>query len=145
MSSEPQYEKTFVVEGKDYTSAGTVSIEIRKILDELRFDSETIRRVAIVTYEAEINIALYAERGEIRLQVFPEEIRLEVEDSGPGIEDIEMALSNGYSTATAEMRELGFGAGMGLPNIERNSDEFSISSTVSEGTKLSIVIKSKAA
>lgn len=145
MSSEPQFEEIFVVEGKDYTSAGSVSIEIRRLLEELGFDPETIRRVAIVTYEAEINIALYAERGEIRLQVFPEEIRLEVEDSGPGIEDIEMALSNGFSTATAEMRELGFGAGMGLPNIERNADDFSISSTVSEGTKLSITIKPKAA
>jgi len=145
MLSEPQIEEIFVVEGKDYTSAGSVSIEIRKILEELGFDPETIRRVAIVTYEAEINIALYAERGEIRLQVFPEEIRLEVEDSGPGIEDIEMALSNGFTTATAEMRELGFGAGMGLPNIERNSDEFSISSTVGMGTRLSIAIKPKAA
>ncbi len=145
MLSEPQIEEIFVVEGKDYTSAGSVSIEIRKILEELGFDPETIRRVAIVTYEAEINIALYAERGEIRLQVFPEEIRLEVEDSGPGIEDIEMALSNGFSTATAEMRELGFGAGMGLPNIERNADDFSISSTVGMGTRLSIAIKPKAA
>ena len=145
MSSEPLFEKVFTVEGKDYIRAGSVSIEIRKILEGFGIDPETTRRVAIITYEAEINIALYADRGELKLLVFPGEIRLEIEDKGPGIENIEMALENGYSTATAEMRELGFGAGMGLPNIERNSDEFSITSTFGEGTKLSITIKPKVA
>lgn len=144
MSSEPLVEETFTVEGKDFVSAGSVSIAIRKILGEFNIDPEEVRRVAIVTYEAEINIALYAERGEITLRIFPDEIRLDIEDSGQGIEDISMALENGFSTATNEMRELGFGAGMGLPNIKRNSDEFSITSRVNEGTKLSISIKAKA-
>lgn len=141
MSSEPLVEETFTVEGKDYVSAGSVSIAIKKILGELEIDPEATRRVAIVTYEAEMNIALYAERGEITLRVFPDEIRLDIEDSGQGIENIHMALKDGFSTATNEMRELGFGAGMGLPNIRRNSDEFSITSKVNEGTKLSISIK----
>lgn len=138
MSSEPRYEETFIVEGDDFTQAGTVSIEIRKVLDGFRFDPELVRRVAIVAYEAEINIVLYAERGEMRLQIFPEKITLEIEDTGQGIENIEMALQNGYSTATSEMRELGFGAGMGLPNIKRNSDDFSISSVIGEGTRISV-------
>lgn len=138
MSSEPRYEETFIVEGDDFTQAGTVSIEIRKVLDGFRFDPELVRRVAIVAYEAEINIVLYAERGEMRLQIFPEKIALEIEDTGQGIENIEMALQNGYSTATSEMRELGFGAGMGLPNIKRNSDDFSISSVIGEGTRISV-------
>jgi anti-sigma regulatory factor (Ser/Thr protein kinase) len=143
-SSEILHEETFSVEGKEYANAGAISLEIRKILTSCGFDLDTIRRVAIVTYEAEINIALYAEGGEIRLRVFPDEITLEIEDTGPGIENIEMALQNGFSTATAEMRELGFGAGMGLPNIKRNADEFSITSEEDEGTKLSVVIRSEA-
>lgn len=144
MSSDLLVEETFTVEGKDFVSAGSVSIAIRKILEEFNIDPESVRRVAIVTYEAEMNIALYAERGEITLRVFPDEIRLDIEDSGQGIEDVTMALKDGFSTATNEMRELGFGAGMGLPNIKRNSDGFSITSRVNEGTKLSISIKAKA-
>jgi anti-sigma regulatory factor (Ser/Thr protein kinase) len=143
-SSEILHEETFSVEGKDYANAGAISLEIRKILSSYGFDLETIRRVAIVTFEAEINIALYAKGGEIRFRVFPDEIELEIEDTGPGIENIEMALQNGFSTATAEIRELGFGAGMGLPNIKKNADEFSISSTEMDGTRLSLVIRSEA-
>ena len=143
MSSEPLLEEAFIVEGRDYVRAGSASIEVKKTLEGLGIDAETIRRVAIIVYEAEMNVALYADRGEVRLLVFPDEIRLEIEDRGQGIENIEMALQDGYSTATDEMRELGFGAGMGLPNIKRNSDEFSITSTVGEGTKLSVGINLK--
>jgi anti-sigma regulatory factor (Ser/Thr protein kinase) len=145
MSSEPLYEEVYVVEGKDFVSAGSVSIAIRRALLRKGLDPATIRRVAIVSYEAEMNIVLYALRGEIRLKIFPQEVRLEAEDHGPGIADINLALKDGYSTATPEIRELGFGAGMGLPNIKRNVDEFSISSTLGEGTKLFTAIRPKGA
>ncbi len=141
MSSEPLYEEIFTVEGKDYMQAGAVSIEIKKILERLGFPPETTRRTAIIVYEAEMNITLYADRGQIRLAAFPDRIQIVIEDEGRGIEDIAMALQDGFSTATAEMREMGFGAGMGLPNIKRNSDEFSISSKADTGTTLSIMIK----
>jgi len=138
-------EETFAVEGRGFASAGSVAIKMRKRLSELGFPPETIRRVAIITYEAEMNIVLHAERGEMRFRVFRDEIRIETEDSGQGIPDVEMALRIGFSTASAEARKLGFGAGMGLPNIRKNSDEFSISSTVDKGTQSLIVIRPKTA
>ena len=144
MSSKPKYEESFTVEGDDLACAGSVSIAVKKILTDLGFLPEVIRRVAIVTFEAEINIVLYAEKGEIQLRVFPGEIQLLIEDQGPGIEDIELAMKDGFSTATTEMRELGFGAGMGLPNIRKNADDFSITSEVGEGTRLVVSIKAKA-
>ncbi len=143
MSSEPLCEEVFTVEGKDYLQAGAVSIEIKKILERSGFPPEITRRTAIIVYEAEMNITLYADSGQIKLVVFPDEIQIKIEDEGQGIEDIEMAMQDGYSTATVEMREMGFGAGMGLPNIKRNSNLFSISSTVGTGTTLSITIKPK--
>ena len=143
MSSEPLYEEVFTIEGKNYLQGGAVSIEIKKILEKFDYSPETMRRTAIIVYEAEMNITLYADRGQIKLQAFPEDILRLIEDEGQGIEDIQMAMQDGFSTATAEMREMGFGAGMGLPNIERNSDRFSISSTVGTGTTLSVTIKTK--
>jgi serine/threonine-protein kinase RsbT len=143
MSSAPLYEEVYAVEGGDFIHAGSVSIAIRRVLLRRRLDPATIRRVAIVSYEAEMNIILYAKRGEIRLKLYPQEVRLEVEDEGAGIEDIDLALKDGYSTATPAIREMGFGAGMGLPNIKRNVDEFSISSTVGVGTHLSTAIRSQ--
>ena len=143
MSSEPLCEEVFCVEGKEYIRGGAVSITIKRVLEKLEYPPETVRRAAIIVYEAEMNITLYADRGQIKLMAFPDEIRLLIEDEGKGIEDIDMALMDGFSTATTEMREMGFGAGMGLPNIRRNSDLFSISSTVGTGTRLSITIKPK--
>ena len=138
MSSKPKYEEIFTVEGDDLACAGSVSIAVKKILTDLGFLPEITRRVAIVTFEAEINIVLYADKGEIQLRVFPGEIQLLVEDQGPGIDNIDLAMQEGYSTATEEMREMGFGAGMGLPNMKKNGDEFDITSTVGEGTRISI-------
>jgi anti-sigma regulatory factor (Ser/Thr protein kinase) len=94
--------------------------------------------VAIISYEAEMNMVMYASQGELRLRLSPGTIHLTIEDTGPGIENIELAMQEGYSTATEEMREMGFGAGMGLPNIKKNSDEFAITSTVGQGTRLDI-------
>ena len=143
MSSEPLYEEVFTIEGKYYLQGGAVSIVIKKILEKFDYSPETVRRTAIIVYEAEMNITLYADRGQIKLMAFKEEIQLLIEDEGQGIVDIDMALQDGFSTATAEMREMGFGAGMGLPNIRRNSNQFSISSTVGMGTRLSITVQPK--
>jgi anti-sigma regulatory factor (Ser/Thr protein kinase) len=94
--------------------------------------------MAIAAYEAEMNVVMYAERGELVLHVTPELLSLRIEDRGPGIPDISLAMREGYSTATPEMREMGFGAGMGLPNIQKNADRFEIASEVGRGTSLGI-------
>lgn len=130
----------YKIKGKDYQSAGVVSEEIKGILEKMQFDREVIRRACICVFEAEMNVVMYAEKGVIDLVVTPEKIGIVVRDKGQGIENIELALQEGYSTASDQIREMGFGAGMGLPNIERNSDQFEISSEVGKGTRLNIVL-----
>lgn len=134
------YSQTFVVEGKDFARAGSASTEIKAILKTLGVNALVIRRVAIAAYEAEMNSVMYADRATVTFTVTPEDVRLVVEDSGPGIADIGLAMQEGWSTATHEMREMGFGAGMGLPNIRKNADEFTIRSEVGKGTRLEILI-----
>ena len=126
--------RSFTIRGKDFLGAGTVSTEIKSLLKELGVAPATIRRVAIATYEAEMNVVMYAEEATLGLQVTPESISITVADRGPGIPDVDAAMQEGFSTATTEMREMGFGAGMGLPNMKRNSDTFAITSTVGQGT-----------
>ena len=132
--------RSFSIEGKNFLEAGSVSTEIKSILKEIGVDQAVIRRVAIATYEAEMNIVMYADRATLTLEVTPTVVSIIVDDRGPGIPDVNLAMQEGYSTATPEMRELGFGAGMGLPNIKRNADEFTITSTVGRGTTLRITI-----
>lgn len=134
------FSQEFSVLGKDFTSAGSVSTEIKSILKEIGFDPVIIRRAAIACYEAEMNVVMYAERAVVRLSATPNAIKIEFEDEGQGIEDINRAMEEGFSTATPEMREMGFGAGMGLPNIRRNADQLDITSEVGRGTKLGITI-----
>ena len=134
------YSQTFVIEGKDFAHAGSASTEIKSILKSLGVNALVVRRVAIAAYEAEMNAVMYAERTIMTFSVTPEVVRIVVEDSGPGIADIDLAMQEGWSTATHEMREMGFGAGMGLPNIKRNADEFVIRSEVGRGTRLDIAI-----
>lgn len=132
--------ETFAIQGKDFFGAGNVSTEIKAMLKELGVKAEIVRRVAIATYEAEMNVVMYAQKATVIVELTPKSIRIVVQDQGPGIPDVELAMQEGYSTATPEMRELGFGAGMGLPNIKKNSDDFKIVSTVGKGTKLEITI-----
>ena len=132
--------QTFVIEGKEFFDAGKVSTEIKSMLKELGVQPEIVRRVAIAMYEAEMNVVMYAQRATVSVQLTPTTIRIIVDDRGPGIADVELAMQEGYSTATPEMRELGFGAGMGLPNIKKNADKFEIQSTLGKGTKLEITI-----
>jgi serine/threonine-protein kinase RsbT len=136
----PPFAQSFVIEGRNFVTAGKASTAIKSILKQLGIDATVIRRVAIAAYEAEMNVVMYAKRATLTFSMTPSTITLLVDDNGPGIPDIQQAMQEGYSTATAEMREMGFGAGMGLPNIKKNSDDFRIDSVVGKGTKLEITI-----
>ena len=140
-AAESVFRREFPVKGGDFAKAGEAACEIKELLKELGLDASTVRRAAIVAYEAEMNVVMYAREARMDLAVSPGEVHLVVEDRGPGIPDVELAMTEGYSTATAEMRELGFGAGMGLPNIKRNADVFAIDSEVGRGTRLDIIIR----
>lgn len=129
----------YIIRGWDFTKAGEASCDIKNTLKEIGIPQEIIRRVAIASYEAEMNVVMYARQGTMRCQITPKHITIALEDEGPGIENIDRAMQEGFSTATPEMREMGFGAGMGLPNIKRNSDEFKISSVVNRGTNLIMI------
>lgn len=131
---------TYTVDGEDFSSAGEASSAVKKSLKQLGFSSDVVRRVAIAMYEAEINMVIHAEGGEITAEITKEYIRIVLADRGPGIKDIELAMQEGYSTAPEEVRNLGFGAGMGLPNIKKYSDDLKIESEVGVGTTLTILI-----
>jgi len=137
---ESTYVQEFEVIGGDFLRAGQVSTQIKAILKEIGINHSIVRRISICAYEAEMNVVMYAQRGKILFSMNPHKTNITVEDEGPGIEDIELAMREGYSTATSEMQEMGFGAGMGLPNIKKNADTFHISSVVGKGTKLQIGI-----
>jgi serine/threonine-protein kinase RsbT len=133
--------ETYRVRGRDFDKAGETATEIKRILKELSLDATLVRRTVVVAFEAEMNVVMYATEGTVTFVLTDEDIRLEIVDRGPGIEDIELALTEGFSTATDEMREMGFGFGMGLPNIKRNSDEFKIESNVGVGTSVFATIR----
>ncbi len=141
MADEPLFEKSFNISGGDFVNAGEVASKVKKILQDLGVSNRVIRRATIATYEAEMNVVWYARQGTLTLSVTPELLNIKVTDEGNGIEDIELAMQEGYSTASEEIREMGFGAGMGLPNIKKNSDEFYIASVVGQGTVLDITIR----
>jgi serine/threonine-protein kinase RsbT len=132
--------ESFEIQGRNFEKAGEVSSEIKVILRDLSIDAANMRRTVIVAYEGEMNVVMYARRGTMTLILTDEDISLEIVDEGPGIPDIEQALQEGYSTASDEMRELGFGFGMGLPNMKKNSDEFRIESEVDKGTRVLVRI-----
>ena len=125
---------TFSIDGQDFASAGMVSTQVKAILKSIGYESHLIRRVAISTYEAEMNVVMHAKRADVKLTATDKEIDVLIVDEGKGIKDIELAMKEGYSTATEEQRAMGFGAGMGLPNIKKNSDKLNIESKVNQGT-----------
>ncbi len=135
-----QHTESFDIEGGNFNSAGTVSTNIKSVLKKLGLPSDIVRRAAIVCYEAEINVVSYAKKGQVNLTVSPGEVCIEVIDEGPGIPNIELAMQEGYSTADRRIREMGFGAGMGLCNIKNYSDAFEINSQVDKGTHLKMTI-----
>ncbi|NLI23589.1 MAG: anti-sigma regulatory factor [Bacteroidales bacterium] len=129
----------FTVQGGDFTNAGFASSQVKKILKQLNIDNRIIKRVAISLYEAEVNIVAHAWNGTVTVDIDEEKIRLFLSDRGPGIPDIELAMQEGYSTASPVVREMGFGAGMGLSNIKKNSDKLTITSEVNQGTEVEII------
>ncbi|MDA3779699.1 MAG: ATP-binding protein [Bacteroidales bacterium] len=131
------------IQGGDFSSAGTASSAIKKVLKQLMSNQKIIRKVVVALYEAEVNIVAHAFSGEITVDINVNEIVINVKDKGPGISDIEKAMENGYSTASDEVREMGFGAGMGLANIKNNTSKFEIKSQVGIGTELLIIVNLK--
>ncbi|MHC1705335.1 MAG: ATP-binding protein [Tenuifilaceae bacterium] len=130
----------YKVEGGDFTKAGFASSHVKRTLKQLNVDPKIIKRVVVALYEGEVNIVAHAYQGSVIVDIDTQKIKLTLVDVGPGIPNIDQAMQMGYSTATPEVREMGFGAGMGLPNIKNNSDEFSLESEVGKGTKLEIVV-----
>ncbi len=131
----------YKVEGGDFTIAGVASSQVKKNLKQLGVDSSIIKRVVVALYEAEVNVVAHAYRGIIYVDIKGDGIKLKLEDEGPGIPDVTLAMTKGFSTASSAVREMGFGAGMGLPNISDNADLFSIETVVGKGTTLHIEIK----
>jgi anti-sigma regulatory factor (Ser/Thr protein kinase) len=130
------HREVFTITGNDFEHGGQAAAAVKSIMRELGLDPAVIRRLSIANFEAEMNVIMYADEGELEFLVLSDEVRVTFADRGPGIADIEQAMQEGYSTATAEMRARGFGAGMGLPNIKRSTDWFRIESTPGRGTTL---------
>lgn len=126
----------YPVEGGDLIEAGEASSKMKLTLKKLGLPQDVIRRASICMYEGEINMVIHADGGQAEVEVDADQIVIRMEDTGPGIPDVEQAMQEGFSTAGQTARELGFGAGMGLPNMKRNADEFDIQSTVGVGTQI---------
>ena len=131
----------YVVPGDDFTRAGEASSKVKNMLKRVGFDSDSIRRVAIAMYEGEINMVIHGGGGVAYVEIYPDRVEISLVDQGPGIENIEQAMQEGYSTAPDNVRTLGFGAGMGLPNIKKYTDAMKLESEVGKGTKLFMMIK----
>lgn len=129
------------IEGGNFSKAGSASSEIKKVLKQLNVDAKIIKRIVVSSYEAEVNIVAHAYKGMMNARIDNEKIVIIYEDKGPGIPNIDQAMEAGYSTASPEVREMGFGAGMGLPNIKNNADNLEIQSEVGKGTQVTITIR----
>lgn len=134
--SDGHLEKCYEIAPGDYVRAGEASADIKRALRQLGVQADVLRRVSVASYEAELNIVIHSRGGQLRLEVGEDAIRLSTKDRGPGIRDIDEAMRAGYSTADDEARGLGFGAGMGLPNMKRNADRFQIESVMGQGTSI---------
>lgn len=132
-----QYE----IEGGDFTRAGNVSSQVKRVLKQLSLDAQTIKRIVIALYEAEVNVVAHAFRGVASVDIQPDRIVVVIDDEGPGIPDITQAMQEGFSTASPEVREMGFGAGMGLPNMLRNVDQLDVRSVVGRGTTITMTTR----
>lgn len=130
----------YTVDGTDFTVAGEASGAVKKVLKQLGMSTDVIRKVAIAMYECEINMVIHAYGGEIDVEISPEKIRMIHKDVGPGIPDVNKAMQEGFSTASQQVRELGFGAGMGLPNMKKYTDEMNISTEIGVGTTVDMTV-----
>lgn len=133
-------EMSFNVKGMDFNRAGEAAAKIKKALQLVGMEVATIRKAVIVSYEAELNIVIHAQKGTLSLKVYPDRLEILAQDEGPGIPDIGLAMQEGWSTAPPHIREMGFGAGMGLPNIDKCSDDLHIESKVNVGTLVKATI-----
>ena len=140
MSDNKKLSYCFDVDGANFTSAGEASVKVKKRLREAGFDPETIRRVSIAMYEGEINMVIHAGGGKAEVVIEEDRIVIILTDEGPGIADIDQAMQEGVSTAPDNIRSLGFGAGMGLPNMKRYTDEMVIDSQLGKGTKITMTV-----
>jgi serine/threonine-protein kinase RsbT len=135
-----RFHEMFHIEGGNFTNAGSISSQVKKILKGAGFSGKVIRRTSIAAFEAEMNVICYANQGNLSLFITPNFLKVVVEDEGIGIHDVNVAMREGYSTANEKIRELGFGAGMGLSNIKKNTDEMILTSKFRQGTHLEFVI-----
>ena len=131
----------FDIDGDNFTSAGEASVRIKKLLREMGFSPDTIRRVSVAMYEGEINMVIHANGGDADVEVYEDRIEIILADRGPGIPNIDLAMQEGYSTAPDNIRSLGFGAGMGLPNMKRYTDEMRIESALGVGTTIYMTVR----
>lgn len=129
------------IDGENFTSAGEASVKVKKALRQLGFPVEVIRRVSVAMYEGEINMVIHANGGFAEVSVYPDKIVIVLDDKGPGIPDVDRAMQEGYSTAPESIRSLGFGAGMGLPNMKANTDEMEIQTEVGVGTRITMTVQ----
>ena len=132
---------TYDISADDFTRAGEASSDVKRKLKQMGVDTEAIRKVAIAMYEGEINMVIHAKGGLITVEMTPQQIKMILADVGPGIPDVELAMQAGYATAPDEIRSLGFGAGMGLPNMKKYSDEMEIDTRLGEGTTITMIVK----
>ena len=132
---------TYDVLADDFTRAGEASGAVKSVLKRLGIPPDVIRRVAIAMYEGEINMVIHAKGGKITVNVLPDEINITLADVGPGIPDIDLAMTEGYSTASDEVRDLGFGAGMGLPNMKKYADDIDLQTELGVGTTVKLIVK----
>ena len=131
----------FSLEHYRFETAGEASSKVKQVVRQLGVDAQTARRISVCAYEAELNAIIHAFGGKMKVRVLPDRTELEVTDEGPGIPDVEAAMREGFSTAPDNIRELGFGAGMGLPNMKRSADEFEIKSTPGNGTRIRMMVR----
>ena len=131
----------FDIDGSDFSSAGAASVMVKKKLRQLSYDPEIIRKVSIAMYEGEINMVIHASGGTADVEISDEEITIVLKDSGPGIPDVDLAMQAGYSTARDNIRNLGFGAGMGFPNMKKYTDSLEIDTVVGKGTTVTMKVK----
>ncbi len=130
----------FDIDGDNFTSAGEASVRIKKLLREMGFTPDIIKRVSVAMYEGEINMVIHANGGDADVNVYCDKIEIILADKGPGIANIDQAMQEGFSTAPDTIRSLGFGAGMGLPNMKRYTDDMKIESEVGKGTTITMVV-----
>lgn len=139
MSRKPLYRESFPVKSGDFATAGNASRRMKLTLKKMGISPMIIRYVSIASYEMELNLVIHSEGGHLALELYEDKLKLISSDTGPGIPDVDLAMQEGWSTASEAVRSMGFGAGMGLPNIKRHSHEFEINSTVGKGTNIEAI------